>query len=295
MKGRIKAWVQASRAPFFVATLIPLGLAGAIAAKHGAWNFPRWALVLMASFFVHLATNLANDYFEYESGADEGDSIGGSRVLQEGKITMEQLRNALVLLYTAAAVCGLWILWASGVVWLLPLMLIALFSSIFYTAPPIRYGYHGLGELFVGANMGVIMTVGGTAALTGRFNPESFWLSVPVALMVALILFYQSLSDIEVDRSVGKFTTAVGLGKDRAIWGFRFLALGAVVSIAALPFYGLTSYVALAALGSLYPACQVDTMIRTTPDWTDLHDRGGRVRMFYFLNGLILIASVLLR
>ena len=82
----MKAWIQASRAPFFVATLIPLGLGGALSWRMGAWSLGRWMIVLTASFLVHLATNLANDYFEYFEGVDDGDSIGGSRVIQEGKI-----------------------------------------------------------------------------------------------------------------------------------------------------------------------------------------------------------------
>ena len=42
----------------------------------------------------------------------------------------------------------------------LPTILFAFFSSLFYVAPPIRYGYHGLGELFVAINMGPIMVDG---------------------------------------------------------------------------------------------------------------------------------------
>ena len=37
---------------------------------------------------------------------------------------------------------------------ILPLVLFAFLSSLFYVAPPIRYGYHSLGEVFVGINMG---------------------------------------------------------------------------------------------------------------------------------------------
>ncbi len=39
-------------------------------------------------------------------------------------------------------------------------ILFSAFSSYFYVAPPIRYGYHGLGELFVGINMGPVMVAG---------------------------------------------------------------------------------------------------------------------------------------
>ncbi len=125
-QSRLMAWYQASRPPFFVATMIPLALGGVIAHSDGYWNTLRWVILLFASFLVHLSTNLVNDYFDYTSGADAGDSIGGSRVIHEGKITLSEIRNAIILLYALAFVAGLWIVWDSGVWWLLAFMLFRL-------------------------------------------------------------------------------------------------------------------------------------------------------------------------
>ena len=294
MNGTLRAWYQASRAPFFVATLIPLALGGAVAQTQGSWNTFRWLVVLFASFLVHLATNLANDYFEYVSGADSGEAIGGSRVIQEGKITPQQIFNVLVLCYGIALFCGVWLMWASRLWWMVLLMAFCFFSSLFYTAPPVRYGYRGLGEIFVGLNMGPMMVVGSAAVLAGGFVPRALWLSFPIGLMVALILYYQSLSDIEEDRLVGKRTLAVRLGKAGALRGFRFFigsTLGCMVLLVAT---GLLDRVALLSLVTLIPAWSIDRTIRKTANWKDLHDRGGKVRLFYLANGLIMVVSVAL-
>lgn len=288
------AWYQAGRAPFFVATLIPLGLGGVAAYAEGGWNAARWIVILIASFFVHFCTNIANDYFDYTSGADAGDSIGGSRVLHEGKITLRQLRNAMIVLYGLSFLCGLWIVVDSGVWWLSGIMALAFFSSLFYTAPPIRYGYRGLGEIFVALNMGVVMVAGTATALAGRFVPSALWLSIPVGLMVAMILYYQSLPDIDADRAVGKRTIAVRLGKPKAVWGYRFFVLSALGSIVALVLTDVVHPVALISLVTVILAYRIDRMIVTTEDWKDLHDRGGRVRMFYLFNGLVLILTTAL-
>ena len=159
-------------------------------------------MVVFASFLVHLCTNLANDYFDHYAGADSGESIGGSRVIQQGKLFPAQIRNAMVMFYTMALMCGAWIVWVSGVLALIPLMLFSFFSSLFYTAPPVRYGYHGLGEIFVAINMGPIMVAGTSAALTGSFSSTDFFVSVPIGIMVAFILYYQSLPDIEDDLAI---------------------------------------------------------------------------------------------
>ena len=81
----MSAWIQASRPPFFIATLIPL-FVGWVLARNAGFHPGRFFLVVLASFMVHLATNLANDYFDYLEGTDAGESIGGSRVIQEGKL-----------------------------------------------------------------------------------------------------------------------------------------------------------------------------------------------------------------
>ncbi len=291
-REKLAAWYQASRAPFFVATLIPLVLAAVVAHYAGAWNPVRWLVICLASFLVHMNTNLANDYFDYFSGADSGDSIGGSRVLQEGKLTLCAIRRAMIVFYMVALVCGLWIVWVSQVWWLAAAMLFSFFSSLFYTAPPVRYGYLGLGELSVGLNMGPVMVASTAAALADGFVPRAFWLSIPIGLMVAMILYYQSLPDIEADEAVGKRTIAVRLGKPAAIWGFRFFVAATLLSMILLAYQDLLHPAALCSLLTVALAYRTDRMIASTQDWKDLHDRGGQVRMFYLLNGLILILTV---
>lgn len=290
----LKAWIQASRAPFFVATLIPMTLGLALAAERGSCKPLRWLVVVLASFLVHLCTNLANDYFDHYAGADSGKSIGGSRVIQQGKIAPVQIRNAMILFYGIALVCGTWIVLVSGCRLLIPVMLFAFFSSLFYTAPPVRYGYHGLGELFVGLNMGPVMVAGTSAALAGSFSLMDLFVSIPIAIMVAFILFYQSLSDIEDDLAAGKHTLAVRLGHEKAIWGVRAFYSAAVLSMVALAAFKIVSPLAYLSVLTLLMAAKIDRMICVINDWVKLHDKGGKVRLFYLMNGLLLIASVLI-
>ncbi len=290
-REQITAWYQASRPPFFVATLIPLILGGVIAHLHAEWHATRWIVVLIAGFLVHLCTNLANDYFDHLAGADAGDSIGGSRVVQEGKITLAQLRWALIILYSPAFVCAAWILVVSRVWGLAGFMVFAFLSSLFYTAPPVRYGYRGLGELFVGMNMGPIMVVGTAGVLTEEFLLDALWRSIPVGIMVATILYYQSLPDMDTDRAVGKRTIAVRLGRRGAMWAMRVFITAGLVSMILMVVGGLVHPLTLVCLGAAVWGYQIDRMIRFTNHWPDLHDQGGVVRRFYLVNGVILIAG----
>jgi 1,4-dihydroxy-2-naphthoate polyprenyltransferase len=292
MKGEaLRAWVQASRPPFFVATLIPLVI-GWIMAWNGDLHTDRFVLVVLSCFMVHLATNLANDYFDYKEGTDSGKSIGGSRVIQEGKILPHSLVKAMVLLYGIACIIAFYLMISLNLLILLPVILFAFFSSLFYVAPPIRYGYHGLGELLVGINMGPIMVVGTYWIMTGHPDRAVFEVSIPVGLMVASILYYQSLPDMETDRGVGKKTLALILGKSGAFWGLIVFFLLIYGSILCLVTTGRLRWVSVLCIVTLPMFVKVVRLARRTTDWVLLDQYGKYVRIFYFVNGCAIIAGL---
>lgn len=289
---KLKAWVQASRPPFFIATLIPLCAGAVVAGKQSAFRVTPFVLILFASFLVHFATNIANDYFDHLQGTDAGDSIGGSRVLQDGKITPPELRNAIVLLYTAASVIGLGLTFSLKLWAVLPLMAIAAFSSLFYVAPPIRYGYHGLGELFVGMNMGPVMVLGCSWVLLGRVDWTALPVSIPIGLMVSLILYYQSIPDIDTDERAAKRTLAVRLGKKKALYGLWVYWMVVYASIIVLILRGQLSPLAWCTLLTSPLLIRLWLLARAVKDWPELDGYGKYIRIFYFVNGLLIIFSI---
>src|SRR3989454_557212 len=96
-----RLWVQAFRAPFLVASLIP-GFVGALAARQAGYriNLGLLGLSLLGLVFIHLGTNMANDAWDYRSGNDLqvrhlNPFAGGGRVLFRGVLN---LRTHLALL-----------------------------------------------------------------------------------------------------------------------------------------------------------------------------------------------------
>lgn len=284
-------WYQASRPQFFVATLVPLVFGTVLAGRETAIDYLLFAVVIISSFLVHLCTNLANDLFDHMAGTDDGESIGGSRVIQQGLVSPRQIAVALVVLYALAAIGGTYILLATQVWWLAGYMLLAFCSSLFYTAPPLRLGYHGLGELTVFINMGPVMVTGAFAVQTGTVGWEELLLSVPTGIMVAMILFFQSLPDMETDRRSGKITIAVRLGRERAIMAIRIFGYSAVLSILLLWQIGLLSEIAMMSLITLPILRHIVELLKETQAWQEVHDRGKRIRLFYLLNGIVMIVS----
>lgn len=288
---KLKAWVQASRPPFFIATLIPLAAGAVVAGQQGAFSVIPFALILFASFLVHFATNITNDYFDHMQGTDAGASIGGSRVLQDGKITLPELRHAIILLYIVAAIIGLSLTFSLKLWAILPLMAFAAFSSFFYVAPPVRYGYHGLGELFVGINMGPVMVLGCSWVLLGHVDWTALPVSIPIGLMVSLILYYQSIPDIDTDEQAGKRTLAVRLGKKKALYGLWVYGTVVYASIIVLIIRGHLSPLAWCTFLTSPLLIRLWLLTRTVRNWPELDNYGKYIRIFYFVNGLIIIFS----
>lgn len=291
-KDAIKAWVQASRPPFFIATIAPL-LIGWILGN-GTWRqVDRLLLVVLGSFIVHLTTNLANDYFEHIIGTDSGESIGGSRVIQEGKIPPGSLLKAIILLYFLAFVVAFIIMTSYDLFVILPLILFAFFSSLFYVGPPVRYGYHGLGELSAGINMGPVMVVGTYWVTSGDIGWAPFYISLPVGLMVASILYYQSLPDMRTDLSAEKYTLAVKLGKKRALIGLALFWIVIYLSIIGLIIAGFLTWYSIFSLLSIPLFIKMVHTARVTEDWVLLDRFGHYVRILYVFNSIAIIAGLL--
>jgi 1,4-dihydroxy-2-naphthoate octaprenyltransferase len=293
-KELIKAWLQASRLPFYVATFIPLLIGWSLAVKQGFIRPGRFFLVFIGSLTVHLLTNLANDYFDHLLGTDAGEAIGGSRVIQQGKISPRTMARVIAGLYGLALVIALIIVFGFKLYLLALPILFAAFSSYFYVAPPIRYGYHGLGELFVGINMGPIMVVGTYWVIAGRPDWPPLLISLPVGLMVALILYYQSLPDMKTDLAAGKYTLAVKLGRRGAFWGLLAFFFLLYLSLGLLLAFGLLSLYSLAGLITLPLMIKVIRLVRGTGDWQLLDQQGQYIRLIYFLSGLAILAGIMI-
>lgn len=251
-----------------------------------------FVLALVGAFFVHFATNIVNDYFDYLGGADAGDSIGGSRVIQEGKISPGELLHGIIFLYGAAFLIALGVIIRLELYSIFPLVAFAWASSFFYVAPPIRYGYHALGELFVGINMGPVMVVGTYWIFSGGPDWKPLWISIPIGLMVASILYYQSLPDMETDRAVGKKTLALVLGRKGAYVGLILFWVFIYLAIFVLALQEILSFWSLLCLLTLPLFFKMIRLVRTTADWQLLHGQGRYVRMLYLFSGLAIIVGL---
>lgn len=222
MVRRMVFWLHASRYEFFTGAFAPVAVGGVVAWwQTGAFHWGLWLLTLVGLILVHASANLANDYFDHLSGNDEINTeflrpfTGGSRVIQQGLARPREVLGAALLCLAAGGVIGLLLAYLRG--W--PIVAIGVvggLSGFFYTAPPLKLGYRGWGELFIALDFGVLPVLGAYFVQTQSFTVEAFWASLPVALLILAILWINQFPDYVADRAVGKRHWVVRLGRRRA-------------------------------------------------------------------------------
>jgi len=250
-------WRIELRSSFLTATLVSVVLGTTIAwARDGLFNQEYFLLTLAGALFLHLGTNVINDYFDYKSGNDEVNKefvrpfSGGSRTIQHGLLTPLEVLSGALLFYILGITIGLYLTWSRGWV-VLVLGAIGFISGFFYTSTFISWASLGVGEAFVGANFGALMTLGAYYVQTQMLSVEPLIASVPVSALITAVLYINEFLDYKADKAVGKNTLVVRWGRQKAAYGFIMLmmvtygslSLGVLAKI--LPVYTLIGFVTL--------------------------------------------------
>jgi 1,4-dihydroxy-2-naphthoate polyprenyltransferase len=255
--------LRTTRLPFLSATIVPVVLGIAIAARHGSFDLLTAVLTVVGASFVQLGLNVANDVFDTAQGADDANVTptkfsGGSRVIQYGLVSFRQMAGIATVFYVAAGLIGLLLLALSGSPALLVIGVVGFVVSLGYTAPPLKFVYRGLGEIAVAVGFGPLMLLGAYVVQTrGALSWEPFVASLPIALLVALILYVNEIPDRRGDARAGKRTLPVRLSKPTVIAIYRVAAIAAYAILVGGVVVGLLPIPALLALLSAPLALQV--------------------------------------
>jgi 1,4-dihydroxy-2-naphthoate polyprenyltransferase len=246
MKKKAFAWFVAVRAPFLTASLTPVLLAGAVSwSTRHEFSWGLLLLTMLAGGLIHLGVNVINDYFDHGSGNDDINLefvrpfSGGSRAIQMGLLTPKEMLAGAIVLFGLSSAIGLYLAAVAGP-WVLAFGVAGLLSGIFYVGKPFNWGSHGIGELLVGLNFGTLMTLGAYYVQTGRVDWTPAIAAMPIALLIAAVLYINEFPDFAADKAVGKRTWVVRLGRPRATHVYAFLM--------ALPYVWVVAFVAGGAL-----------------------------------------------
>jgi 1,4-dihydroxy-2-naphthoate octaprenyltransferase len=248
------------RAPFFMASAVPVLLGAALAHGHtGHLDWPLFLLTLAGVVLIHAGANTANDYYDHLSGNDAANTryvrpfTGGSRLIQNGQLAPAHVLALSLCCFASGGLIGLYLMWQAG--WGVALLGAAgIAGGFFYTAPPFKFGYRGWGEIIVALNFGVLPVAGAYYVQTHALPSALLLAALPIALLVTAILFINQFPDYEADRAVGKRNWVVRLGPARARPVYAALMLLWPLPIVAGVGLGLLPWTTLFALVGLPPA-----------------------------------------
>jgi len=299
--GSAKVFLAELRAPFFTATIVPIFLGAAIAWNNqGTFSWSLFALTLLAGIFLHAGTNVANDYFDHKNKCDDINTeyvrpfTGGSRLIQLGLLSPRQVITYAGVLFSLGAAIGLYLVFRSGlpILWL---GLIGLLSGFFYSAPPLKLVERGVGELIVGINFGVLEVLGAYYVQAGSFALEPAIASIPVALLIAAVLYINEFPDFNADRAVGKNHLVVRLGRRRGAYGYVAILIGAYGAVAAGALIGVISPFTLIVLLTVPLAVKSSRIALTAFDSSKgIAPANAATVLIHLLVGLLLTAGYIL-
>jgi 1,4-dihydroxy-2-naphthoate polyprenyltransferase len=256
--------LRTTRLPFLTATIVPVLLGILIAASDGAFDLLSALLTIIGASFVQLAINVSNDVFDTAQGADDANVTptkfsGGSRVIQYGLVSFRQMATLATAFYLAAAAIGLLLLTIRGSTALLVIGIVGFVVGLGYTAPPLKLVYRGLGEIAVALGFGPLMLLGAYVVQTrGALSWEPFVASIPIALLVALILYVNEIPDRRGDARAGKKTLPVRFSPSTVMTGYRLAVAAAYGVVVAGVLAGVLPIPALLVLLTIPLALRVE-------------------------------------
>jgi 1,4-dihydroxy-2-naphthoate octaprenyltransferase len=283
-------WFLASRPWSFTMTAISVSVGSAMAAIDGPFSWPFFFLTLISAVLMHAATNLINDYYDVKSGVDTVQAKTAHyrpHPLVEGLLPAEQVRLVAYLLYTMAAVIGLFLTLTRGlaVFWI---GVVGLLAGLTYTAPPFRYKYVALGEISVFLMWGPLMVEGAYFVQRQAFDLNALLVSMPFGVLVALVLLANNIRDIDHDRSRHIHTLATLLGHRKGLYAYMLLMVLAYAGMLILAGI-LTPWVLIIFVSLPLAIGLLKQMLHAVPA-----DADAQTAKLDTAFGLLLVASLLL-
>jgi len=251
-----------TRGGFTSASLFPIFAIAAFFAGSGDELFSILSLVLCAAgiVFLHVSSNLFNDYYDVKDGTDganteyfnaglnstvlEGAQLsGGSRSIELGLITLDGTLSLARKMLVAAIIFTAGLLYNSYLVTgeisnaqnAFIIGCIGGLLGYFYTARPVRLvARRGLGEIAIFLAFGPVLTLGALFAISTTtielYSQEFFnaiYIGIPFGFLTTNILYINQFPDTVSDAKTNKNHLIVTLGKKNARWGYLLILLAA--------------------------------------------------------------------
>ena len=244
----ISVWLRVIRVRFLLASVIAVLVGLALNwSQNGTIAYFDAFLTFAGVMALHASVDLLNDYWDFKRGIDTKTTrtkmSGGTGVLPEGLLKPSTVYRAGVIFLIIGSLIGSYFVITYGI--LIAIILgFAILSIYFYSTKIVD---SGLGEFFVGVK-GSMIVIGTFFIQSGEVNFESILAGVVVGTLSSLVLFIASFPDHDADKSKGRKTLVIVVGKEKArkiFWVFPLIVYSVIligVSVNLFPLLSLICF-----------------------------------------------------
>ena len=289
----IRTWLRAIRLRFLLASVIAVSNGIALAFwKNKQIDLSDAILTFAGVICLHASIDLLNDYWDYKRGIDTATQrtkfSGGTGVLPENLLKPGNVYSVGLIFLLIGTLIGMYFVVIRGIMIAL-LLGFAILAVYFYSTSIVNLG---LGEAFV-AIKGTLIVVGSYYVQTSSIGVGVVYVGIIMGILSASVLFVNSFPDYQADRSRGRRTLVILLGRQRAVKIFPWMILCTYVLIIAGIFLGYLKIYSLASLLSLpFAVSAIKRMSKCYQDVEKLVPVMGATVAYSRVTGVVLAASL---
>ena len=244
----ISVWLRVIRVRFLLASIIAVSVGLALHwSQNGSIDYLDLILTFAGVMALHASVDLLNDYWDFKRGIDTKTTrtkmSGGTGVLPEGLLKPSSVYRAGVAFLIIGSLIGSYFVMTHGI--LIAIILgFAILSIYFYSTKIVD---SGLGEFFV-AVKGSMIVIGTFFIQSGEVNIESILAGIVIGTLSSLVLFIASFPDHDADKSKGRKTLVIVVGKKKAIklfWIFPLISYVVIVIGVSVSLFPVLSLITL--------------------------------------------------
>jgi len=247
----LSVWLRVIRVRFLLASVIAVSVGLAIIWRQNYTIDPLAAVLTFAGVIsLHASVDLLNDYWDYKRGIDtitkRTKMSGGTGVLPEGLLQPSSVYRAGIGFLILGSVIGFYFVLTNGII-IAAILGFAILSIYFYSTKIVD---SGLAELFV-AVKGTMIVLGTYFIQSNQIPLESILGGIVVGVLSSLVLFITSFPDHDADKSQGRKTLVIAVGKKNAasiFWIFPAISYSVIIFGISIGVFPLLSLITLFSL-----------------------------------------------
>lgn len=247
----LSVWLRVIRVRFLLASVIAVSVALALNWQQNSSIDLFDAILTFAGVMaLHASVDLLNDFWDFKRGIDTKTKrtkmSGGTGVLPEGLLKPSSVYRAGIGFLILGAVIGSYFVITDGII--IGIILgFAILSIYFYST---KIADSGLGEFFV-AVKGSMIVIGAYFIQSGQITTESILGGIVVGVLSSLVLFITSFPDYDADKSQGRKTLVIAVGKQKAaklFWIFPLVSYFLIIIGVAVNLFPTLSLITLLSI-----------------------------------------------